>query len=135
MFGHALVATEDPKYFPEAKQVLKAAVNRDNQDPFAWYQLGIIYDREGDQSRASLASAERYSLEGNPAAAMSNARMAIAGIKPNTPDCLRAQDIVMAARAELENKKSRRSEDRDRFGRLEPKGAKFSQADLTCRGV
>ena len=48
MLGHALVATEDSKNFAEAKQVLKTAVNRDNQDPFAWYQLGIIYDREGD---------------------------------------------------------------------------------------
>ena len=47
MFGHALVATEDPKNFAEAKQVLKEAVGRDNQDPFAWYQLGVIYDREG----------------------------------------------------------------------------------------
>ena len=49
MLGHALIATEDPKNFAEAKQVLKAAVNRDNQNPFAWYQLGIIYDREGDR--------------------------------------------------------------------------------------
>src|SRR4051812_856036 len=56
MLGHALVATEEPKNFAEAKQVLKAAVNRDNEDPFAWYQLGIIYDREGDTGRAALAT-------------------------------------------------------------------------------
>ena len=52
MLGHALVSTEDPKNFEEAKQILKARSNRDNQDPFAWYQLGIIYDREGDLARA-----------------------------------------------------------------------------------
>jgi len=34
MLGHALVATENPKNFAEAKQVLKAAVNRDNENPF-----------------------------------------------------------------------------------------------------
>ena len=51
MLGHALVATEDPKNFTEAKQILKVAVNRDNENPFAWYQLGIIYDREGDMGR------------------------------------------------------------------------------------
>ena len=62
MLGHALVATEDPKNFAEAKQILKVAVNRDNEDPFAWYQLGIIYDRKGDQSRAMLATAERSNL-------------------------------------------------------------------------
>ena len=66
MLGHALVATEDPKNFAEAKQVLKGAVGRDNQDPFAWYQLGVIYDREGDEARASLATAERNNLEDNP---------------------------------------------------------------------
>jgi predicted Zn-dependent protease len=137
MLGHALVATEDPKNFGEAKQVLKAAVSRDNQDPFAWYQLGIIYDREGDQARASLASAERYSLEGNPRQAMVSARVAIAGIKPGTPDCLRAQDIVMASKAELENKKNRRSSDEEgKFMTRGPKGSdKFSPADLICRGV
>ena len=50
MLGHALIATEDPKNFAEAKQVLKTAVSRDNDNPFAWYQLGIVYDREGDQA-------------------------------------------------------------------------------------
>ena len=80
MLGHALVATEDPKNFAEAKQVLKAAVNRDNEDPFAWYQLGIIYDREGDQARAALATAERSNLEGNPKLALASAQMAMKGI-------------------------------------------------------
>ena len=135
MFGHALVATEDAKYFPEAKQVLKAAVSRDNQDPFAWYQLGIIYDREGDQSRASLASAERYSLEGNPKAAIVSAKTAMAGIRPGTPDCLRAQDIVMASQAEMINqKKNRNSEDRMLLGSGRG-GEKYSQGALICRGV
>ena len=80
MLGHALVATEDPKNFTEAKQVLKAAVSRDNQDPFAWYQLGIIYDREGDPARAALATAERSNLEGNPKLALASAQMAMKGI-------------------------------------------------------
>ncbi len=50
MLGHALIASEDQKNFAEAKQVLKTAVNRDNDNPFAWYQLGIVYDREGDRA-------------------------------------------------------------------------------------
>ena len=80
MLGHALVATEDKANFAEAKAVLKRAVNRDNNNPFAWFQLGIIYDREGDPARASLASAERYSLEGEPMMAMTKARIALSGI-------------------------------------------------------
>ena len=107
MLGHALVATEDPKNFAEAKQVLKVAVGRDNEDPFAWYQLGIIYDREGDEARASLATAERSNLEGNPKLAYASAQMAMRGIPSNTPDWLRAQDIAMVSRAELAKKDKR----------------------------
>jgi predicted Zn-dependent protease len=104
MLGHALVSTEDPKNFAEAKQILKVAVNRDNEDPFAWYQLGIIYDREGDVARASLATAERSNLEGNPKLALTSAQMAMKGIPPGSPDYLRAQDIAMVSKAELAKK-------------------------------
>ena len=113
MLGHALVATEDAKYFAEAKQVLKAAVGRDNEDPFAWYQLGIIYDREGDDARAQLATAERSNLEGNPKLALASAQMAMKGIPSGTPDWLRAQDIAMVSRAELV-KKDKRYEEKEK---------------------
>jgi len=112
MLGHALVATEDPKNFIEAKQVLKAAVNRDNENPFAWYQLGIIYDREGDSGRAALATAERSNLEGNPKLALATANTAMKAIPPGTPDWLRAQDIAMVSRTELA-KKDKRYRDKD----------------------
>jgi predicted Zn-dependent protease len=112
MLGHALVATEDPKNFPEAKEVLKVAVSRDNQNPFAWYQLGIIYDREGDDARAALATAERSNLEANPKLALTSAKMAMAGIPAGTPDYLRAQDIAMVSRAELAKKDKRYREEK-----------------------
>ena len=80
MLGHALIATEKPEHVAEAKQVLKNAVNRDNQNPFAWYQLGIIYDREGDPARAALATAERNNLEGNPKLALVSAKMALRSV-------------------------------------------------------
>ena len=107
MLGHALVATEDPKNFAEAKQVLKEAVNRDNEDPFAWYQLGIIYDQEGDMARAALATAERSNLQNNPKLAYASAQTAMKGIPAGTPDYLRAQDIAMVSRAELAKKDKR----------------------------
>ena len=111
MLGHALVATEDPKNFVEAKQILKVAVNKENEDPFAWYQLGIIYDREGDVARASLATAERSNLEGNPKMALASAESAMKGIPPGTPDWLRAQDIAMVSKAELQKKKDKKERD------------------------
>lgn len=109
LLGHALIATEDPALFDEAQEVLKTAVALDNENPFAWYQLGIIYDRRGDQPRAALASAERYQLEGrNPELALANAERALASLPQGTPDWVRAQDISMVARAEVERTKKRR---------------------------
>jgi len=108
MLGHALVATEDAENFDEAKQILKTAVNRDNDNPFAWYQLGIVYDREGDQPRAALATAERSNLEGENKIALSSARMAMAGLPQGTPDYLRAQDIAMVSETALKKDKKYR---------------------------
>jgi len=99
LLGHALISTEDPANFEEAKRVLRLAVSRDNDNPFAWYQLGIVYDREGDQPRAALATAERYSLEGQPTLALPNAEQAMMGLPVGTPDWIRAQDIAMTSRA------------------------------------
>lgn len=109
MLGHALISTEKPAAFTEAKTILKTAVNRDNENPFAWYQLGIIYDREGDLGRASLATAERNNLEGKPKLALASAEMALKGIPQGSPDYIRAQDIALVSRAELKkkNKKDR----------------------------
>ncbi len=110
MLGHALISTEKPANLAEAKQVLKAAVNRDNQNPFAWYQLGMIYGSEGDEPRAALATAERNNLEGKPKLALASATMAMKGIPQGTPDYLRAQDIAMVSRTELKKDKKWRED-------------------------
>jgi len=108
LLGHALIATEDPSYFGEAKTLLKNAVARDNENPFAWYQLGVVYDREGDRPRAALATAERYNLEGNAPGALANSELAMRGLKTGTPDWIRAQDIAMVSRTEVEENRKRR---------------------------
>ncbi|HEX6375302.1 MAG TPA: M48 family metalloprotease [Allosphingosinicella sp.] len=105
LLGHALISTERPDHFEEAKRVLRAAIGRDNSNPFAWYQLGIVYDREGDPGRAALATAERYNLQGEPRLALVNAEQALGAIPTGTPDWLRAQDIAMVSRTEVERKK------------------------------
>ena len=105
MLGHALVATEKPANFGEAKQVLKAAVSRDDDNPFAWYQLGIIYDHEGDTARAALATAERSNIEGDPKLALVSAQMAMQGIPQGSPDYLRAQDIAMVSCTQMKEDK------------------------------
>jgi len=108
LLGHALISTENPVDFAEAEPLLKNALARDRENPFAWYQLGVIYDRKGDAPRAALAAAERYSLENNARGAAANARLALAGLPPGTPDWIRAEDISLVAGDELGKKKRRR---------------------------
>ena len=115
--GHALISTEDKAHFGEAKQLLRTAVNRDNSNPFAWYQLGIVYDREGDEPRAALATAERYNLEGNAKLAQVSAERAMRGIPTGTPDWLRAQDISMVSCTDIfRDANGKRRGDRPRRG-------------------
>jgi len=107
--GHALIASEDPANYAEAEEVLKTAVALDNQNPFAWYQLGIVYANKGDQPRAALASAERYQLMGGQEMlALRNADLAMQGLPEGSPDWIRAQDISLVARAEVERTRKRR---------------------------
>ncbi|MES2700181.1 MAG: M48 family metalloprotease [Pseudomonadota bacterium] len=108
MLGHALVATENPAYLPEAEQVLRAAVGRDRENPFAWYQLGVVYGQRGDFPRAQLASAEQQVLSGNFHGAFANAGAAESSLPTGSPDWIRAQDIGREARVQIE-----REEDRD----------------------
>ena len=103
-FGHALIATENPINFREAERVLKAAVSRDRENPFAWYQLGVVHAANGDMARARLASAEQQVLSGRFGEAAASAEAALAALPKDSPDWLRAQDIAMQARAAIERK-------------------------------
>jgi len=107
-FGHALIATEDPAQWSEAEKVLRAAVSLDRENPFAWYQLGVIYGAKGDIPRAQLASAERQTLQRNYPQALRSAESAQAGLDRNSPDWIRAGDIAMQSRAAIEQGRKRR---------------------------
>ncbi|MCA1654344.1 MAG: M48 family metalloprotease [Sphingomicrobium sp.] len=108
LLGHALVATEDSKNFAEAKQVLKEAIARDNDNPDAWDQLGLVYDHEGDAPRAALALAERSNLQGENKLALASAKSAMNGLKAGSSDYLRAQDIALVSEAALKKDKKRK---------------------------
>lgn len=102
-FGHALIATENKANLPEATRVLRTAVARDDDNPFAWYQLGSAYEAQGDEARAALATAEQASMTGDSRRAAQAARYAMGGIPANTPDWIRAQDIAMTAQNDIDD--------------------------------
>ncbi|ESZ87235.1 MAG: peptidase M48 [Blastomonas sp. CACIA14H2] len=108
VYGHALIASEDPANLPEAERVLKAAVARDAANPFAWYQLGVVYADRGDTARAALASAERYVLQGNAPLALQSAEQAMTSLPQGSADWIRAQDIAILARDAVERQRRRR---------------------------
>jgi len=105
--GHALLATEDKANLEEAEEVLRASVARDRENPFAWYQLGMVYGARGDIPRAQLASAEQQIMSGQPREALQNAEAAESTLPSGTTDWIRAQDVAMQARAELERTRDR----------------------------
>ncbi len=103
IFGHALIATEDPANYAEAEKVLRQAVSRDVENPFAWFQLGTVYELRGDKARAMLATAERASLSGDSRTAAFSARAAMGALPQNTADWIRAQDIAVASQNALDD--------------------------------
>ena len=108
LFGHALIATEKPDNFAEAQRVLKAAVARDRDNPFAWYQLGVVYAANGDMPRARLASAEQQALSARMPEALRSAEAAMAALPAGSPDWIRAQDIAFQARGAIEQQRKRK---------------------------
>jgi predicted Zn-dependent protease len=108
MLGHALIATEDDGHFAEAETVLRAAVQRDRYNPFAWYQLGVVYAARGDIPRARLASAEQQVMNRLYPQALANAQAAEASLPYGSPDWIRAQDVALEARGELERLRDKR---------------------------
>ena len=81
---------------------------KDRENPFAWYQLGMVYGAKGDIPRARLASSEQQIMTGAAAEALRNAEAARAALPEGSADWIRAQDVAMQARAQIEREKDRR---------------------------
>lgn len=114
--GHALVLTGErnrsPATLDEAEKVLRTALARDNDNPFAWLQLETVYERKGDQPRLALATAERLTLSGgDPRAALNAAMTAVQGLPADTPEWTRAQDIVQVSKNRVEDSKKKKGRD------------------------
>jgi predicted Zn-dependent protease len=112
-FGHALIATEDPANLAEAERILRTAVARDTQNPFAWYQLGMVYERKGDTARVALATAVRANLMGDARTELASSRAAMAELPQGSRDWIRAQDIMMVSQTAMEEQ--RRNGGRQQF--------------------
>lgn len=108
--GAALVATEDDAKLPEAIKVLRATLVKEPENAMAWYHLATAFERNGEEGRAQLATAERYFAIGAKKQAVEFAGRSISKLKEGTVDWQRARDIMTSGKedAEEEVKKERK---------------------------
>ncbi|MGF1604773.1 MAG: M48 family metalloprotease [Rhodothalassiaceae bacterium] len=97
LVGRALVAKDTPDTDKEAVDYLRRATALDPYDTFAWYNLGIVYTRQGEEGLARLAAAERAYITAQFAPAFHTARAAMELLEEGTPNWRRAQDIASAS--------------------------------------
>jgi predicted Zn-dependent protease len=106
--GSALLATEQAASVPEAIKHLKAALRDEPENAMAWYYLADAHARSGDDTLASLATAERYFSIRRYAQAVSFAQRALPRLKENGRDWQRANDIIAIAQSEQAKQSARR---------------------------
>lgn len=103
--GAALLGTENPKNVPLAEQELQTALQQENDNPLAWYELAEAYNRMGLSGKAELATAERYfALDAYPMA-MQFAARAQRGLAKGSTEWQRASDIMAISQSQAANKR------------------------------
>lgn len=97
--GQTELAMNDPSHTKAATINLVEAVRIENNNAMGWNFLAIAYGREGHIGLAALALAEKFLIVGNTQDARLQAERAQNRLSEGTPGWLRAQDIMLAARA------------------------------------
>ncbi|MDE2182453.1 MAG: M48 family metalloprotease [Alphaproteobacteria bacterium] len=96
----AQIATENKEWEKKAVENLKIALQQDNEEPFAWYEIAQAYSDLGNDPMANLATAERYySVGALPMSAVFAVR-ARQKLNKGSPDWQRANDIIAVAEAQ-----------------------------------
>ena len=89
----SLIAADDDAFLDQAQDNLQVALDIEPDNGFAWYQLSIVHEREGDTALAQLAVAEQAYSIGDGARAMMFAGRARTSLEQGTPAWLRATEI------------------------------------------
>jgi predicted Zn-dependent protease len=103
----ALLSTEKAEDVAEAVRHLKTALKDEPDNAMGWYYLADAYSRNGDESMAALATAERYFALRRYDQAVEFARRAQPRLKENGRDWQRANDIISVSQSEMSNRRRR----------------------------
>jgi predicted Zn-dependent protease len=110
----AMIATENPDYLEEASQNLRIALDIEPDNAFAWYQLSIVHQRNGNTSLAQLAIAEQAFASGQRMRAHQFAMRARDGLEEGTTAWFRATEIQAVSQpTEAEMREMRREQRRN----------------------
>lgn len=99
--AQAMIATENPDYLDDAETHLQVALDVEPNNPFAWYQLSIVHERNGDTPLAQLAIAEQSYFVGDQARAMQFAMRARDQLTEGTTAYYRASEIIAVSTAAI----------------------------------
>jgi predicted Zn-dependent protease len=91
--ARSLIATESVDLRAEAETNLREALRLEGDNAFAWNQLAIIADRNGQIGLARLATAEEAYALGDVVRANRFAQVALRNLARTTPQWQRASDI------------------------------------------
>jgi predicted Zn-dependent protease len=103
----AQIATERKDIEKAAIDNLKIALQQDNDQPFAWYEIAQAYSDLGNEPMANLATAERYYTFGALPKAAVFAGRARLKLAKGSPDWERANDIITVAASQPRQQQSR----------------------------
>jgi predicted Zn-dependent protease len=111
--ARSLIATEKADFRAEAETNLREALRLEPDNAFAWNQLAIIADRNGQTGLARLATAEEAYALGDVLRAHRFSQVALRNLERATPQWRRASDIEvitgpLAAKAARRNPNERR---------------------------
>jgi predicted Zn-dependent protease len=95
--GRSLIEAGDEGSLPRAIENLKVAAAAEPTYPPYWHFLGVALGRHGELAESSLAFAEAALLNGRGPEARFHAQRAVDGLRPGTPQWIRAQDILNEA--------------------------------------
>lgn len=119
----SMIATEEFELLDEAEQNLRVALDIEPDNGFAWYQLSIVYERQGQTALAQLAIAEQAYASGNRMRAMQFASRARTALETGTPAWIRATEIQsVSTPTEAEMRRMRRQQQRQRRQQITENG-------------
>ena len=111
----AMIATENPDYREEAAQHLRVALDIEPDNAFAWYQLSILHDRNGDTALAQLAVAEQAFAVGDRMRAYQFAMRAREGLDQGSTPWFRATEIQAVSQPTEDDLREMRRRERQRM--------------------